>query len=227
MPRSTQAAPGSFRFSGRISTSASASSQRPVSKSSWPRALCACASRIAVPTWSARSRACPAAAKCLLVPVEIAQRDGLVDLQQQPQVGQGRIGLGHGQRPVEQRQRVGHAPLHRGHQRQHVQRPAHGPVVARLRRRRQRAGGDLARLLDLAEVAVRPRGEHEQPGAVPGRDPGRGQRPVQRGQGLRGQPASIRHCASVQCRSTSRSGSAACSSARFATRSASARSPMR
>ena len=53
-------------------------------------------------------------------------------------------------------------------------------------RRRQRVGGDLARLLDLAEVAVRPRGEHEQPGPVPGRDPGRGQRPVQRGQGLRG-----------------------------------------
>ena len=44
----------------------------------------------------------------LLVPVEIAQRDGLVDLQQQPQVGQRRIELGHGQRPVEQRQRVGH-----------------------------------------------------------------------------------------------------------------------
>ena len=31
-----------------------------------------------------------------------------------------------------------------------------------------------------------PRGEHEQPGTVPRRDPGRGERPVQRGQGLRG-----------------------------------------
>ena len=50
----------------------------------------------------------------LLIPVEIAQRNGLVDLQQQPQVGQGRIGLGHRQSPVEQRQRVGHVPLHRG-----------------------------------------------------------------------------------------------------------------
>ena len=128
----------------------------------------------------------PGRGQGLLVPVEVAQRDGLVDLQQQPQVGQRRIGLGHGQRPVEQRQRVGHVSLHRGHERQHVQRPAHGPVVARLRRRRERAGGDLARLLDLAEVDVRPRGEHEQPGAVPGRDPGRSQRPVQRGQGLRG-----------------------------------------
>ena len=37
-----------------------------------------------------------------------------------------------------------------------------------------------------SQVAVRPRGAHEQPGAVPGRDPGRRQRPVQRGQGLRG-----------------------------------------
>ena len=51
----------------------------------------------------------PGRGQGLLVPVEVAQRDGLVDLQQQPQVGQGRIGLGHGQRPVEQRQRVGHA----------------------------------------------------------------------------------------------------------------------
>jgi hypothetical protein len=33
---------------------------------------------------------------------------------------------------------------------------------------------------------VRPRREHEQPGAVPGRDPGRSQRPVQGGQKLRG-----------------------------------------
>ena len=137
----------------------------------------------------------PGRGEGLLVPVETAQRDGLVELQQQPQVGQRRIGLGHGQRPVEQRQRVGQLPLHRGHQRQHVQRPAHGPVVARLRRRRERAGGDLAGLLDLAEVAVRPRGEHEQPGAVPGRDPGRSQRPVQRGQrlrGLAGQHAALR-----------------------------------
>ena len=37
----------------------------------------------------------------------------------------------------------------------------------------------------------------------------------------------MRHCASVQCRSTRRSGSAACSSARFATCSAAALSPMR
>ena len=37
----------------------------------------------------------------------------------------------------------------------------------------------------------------------------------------------MRHCASVQCRSTRRSGSAACSSARFATCSAAALSPVR
>jgi len=37
----------------------------------------------------------------LLIPVEVAQRDGLVELQQQPQVGQRRVGLGDAQRPVE------------------------------------------------------------------------------------------------------------------------------
>ena len=37
----------------------------------------------------------------------------------------------------------------------------------------------LLRLLELAEVIVRPRGEHEQPRAVPRRDPGRGKRLVQ------------------------------------------------
>ena len=63
MPRSQQAAMGSFRSSGRTSTSAIASSHRPVSKSSWPRALCAWTSRITVPAWSARCRACRAAAK--------------------------------------------------------------------------------------------------------------------------------------------------------------------
>ena len=128
----------------------------------------------------------PGRGQRLVVPVEVAEGDGLVDLQQQPQVGQPRIGLGHGQRPVEQRQRVGHVPLHAGHDRQHVQCPGHGPVVGRLRGRLERAGGDPARLLDLAEVQLRARGEHQQPGAVPGRDPGRGQRPVQGGQRLRG-----------------------------------------
>ena len=92
----------------------------------------------------------------LLVPVELAQHDGLVDLQQQPQIGRRRIGLGHGQRLVEQRQRVGHLPLHGGHDRQHMQRPAHGPVVGCLRRGRERTSGDPASLLDLAEAEVRP-----------------------------------------------------------------------
>jgi predicted ATPase len=44
---------------------------------------------------------------------------------------------------------------------------------------------------------------------------------------LKIEPASMRHCASVQCRSTRRSGSQVCSSARLATCSAPARSPMR
>ena len=67
-----------------------------------------------------------------------------------------------------------------------MQRPAHDPAVAGIRRRRECVGGDLARLLDLAEVEAYPRAEHQQPGTVPGREAGSGQRPVQRGQGLRG-----------------------------------------
>ena len=62
-PRMTQATVASFRLSCSISRSASTSSQCPVAKRSSLRALCACASRIAVPTWPASSRACPAAAK--------------------------------------------------------------------------------------------------------------------------------------------------------------------
>ena len=103
----------------------------------------------------------PGCGEGLLVPVEAAQRDGLVDLQQQPQVGQCRIGLGHGQRPVEQRQRVSRLPLHCGHDGQHVQCPAHRPVVTSLRCRIERGRGDPAGGLDLAEDAVHPRGEHE------------------------------------------------------------------
>ena len=53
----------------------------------------------------------------LIVSIQTAKGDGLVDLQQQPQVGEGRIGLGHGQRPVEQRQRVGLATTHPGQDR--------------------------------------------------------------------------------------------------------------
>ena len=227
MPRSTQAAAGSFRFSGRLATSASASSHRPVSKSSWPRAPCAWARRIAVPTWSASSvparprsgpprtgRDCPASTALLIC--SSSRRS----------VSAGSA-CGHGQRPVEQRQRVGHVPLHPGHQRQHVQRPAHGPVVARLRRRRERTGGDPARLLDLAEVAVRPRGEHEQPGAVPGGDAGRGQRPVQRGQGLRGPSPPACGTAPASSAGPRADRARRRASARFATRSASATSPMR
>ena len=44
---------------------------------------------------------------------------------------------------------------------------------------------------------MRPRGEHQQPGTVPGRDAGGGQRPVQHGHRLRGparQHAALRQC---------------------------------
>ena len=102
----------------------------------------------------------------LLVPVQVAQRDGLVDLQQEPQVRQPRIGPGYDQRPIGQRERLGQPALYRRHQRQYVQRPAHGPGVARLLRRRQRDAGDLAGGFDLAEAAMRPGGHHQQPGAV-------------------------------------------------------------
>ena len=171
----------------------------------------------------------PGRGEGLVVPVEVAQRDGLVDLQQQPQVGQRRVGLGHGQRPVEQRQRVGHL------------RPAlavtrvstcSAQPIAQLSPasdgHRKRGRGDLAGLLDLAEVAVRPRREHEQPGAVPGRDPRRGQRPVQRGQGLRepARPHPALRQRPVQV-DRARSGSTACASARLATCSAAAASPTR
>ncbi len=139
----------------------------------------------------------PGRGEGLLVPVEPAQHNSLVDLQQQPQVGQCRIGLGHRQRPVEQRQRVSHLPLLGGHDGQHVQCPADRPVVTRLRCRHERRGGDPAGLLGLAEVAVHPCGEHEQPGAVPGRDLGGGQSAVQHGQGFRG-PAGP-HTALRQC----------------------------
>ena len=115
----------------------------------------------------------PGRGQRLLVPVEIDERDGLVDLQQQPQIGQGRIGLGHGQRPVEQRQCVGRTPRYPVRDGQHVQRPAHGPVVARLRRCRERPVGDLPRLFDLPDIEVRPGRHHQQPGAMPGRDSGR------------------------------------------------------
>ena len=105
-------------------------------------------------------------------------------------------------------------PPHRGHQRQYEQRPAHGPVVARLRRHRERSRRrPRPAFSGSPKLLVRTRGEHEQPGAVPGGDPGRSQRPVQRSDGLRDRPALIRHWASVQCRSPTRSGSTACASA--------------
>ena len=118
----------------------------------------------------------------LVVLVQVAEGDGLVDLQQDPQVGQGRVGLGHGQRAFEQRQCIGHLPLHPGHDGEHVERPAHRPVVARLRRHYQRGLGDLASRLEIAADAVCARGQHQQPCTMPGRDPRRIQGIVQRGQ---------------------------------------------
>ena len=118
----------------------------------------------------------PGRGEGLLVPVQVGQCNGLVDLQQQPQVGQRRIGLGHLQRPVIQRQRIRRMPASRGHERQHMQEPARGPVIARLRRRLQRGVRDPAGRFEFAEVAVCPRGEHEQPGPVPGRQARSGQR---------------------------------------------------
>src|SRR5262249_46454919 len=41
----------------------------------------------------------------VVVAVQVAERDRVVDLQQQPQVGQRGVALGHGERAVEQRQR--------------------------------------------------------------------------------------------------------------------------
>ncbi len=224
MPRSQQAAPGSLQVvvQGRPPRPA----RRPSARSRTAAGPGRCAPGSAAwpcrPGWPATGPA-PAAVKRLVVPVEVAQRDGLVDLQQQPQVGQPAVGLGHGQRPVEQRQRVRHVPLHPGHDRQHVQRPGHGPVVGRLGGRLERAGGHPAGLLDLAEVQVRPRGEHQQPGAVPGRDPGRGQRlgPARPATPRPSPPA----CGTAPASSAgprARSGSAAYSSARLATCSASA-----
>jgi hypothetical protein len=65
-----------------------------------------------------------------------------------------------------------------------MQRPAHRPAVIGLRRHLQRGRGDLAGLLEIATVAVRARGEHQQPRPVAGRDSRGLQGPVQRGQGF-------------------------------------------
>ena len=78
MPRSQQAAAGSVRSSGRASTSASASSQRPV----WKQQLAQGAVRLSQPERRAdlvrELPGLPGRGQRLLVPVEAAQRDGLV-----------------------------------------------------------------------------------------------------------------------------------------------------
>ena len=114
-----------------------------MSNISWPRALCAWVSRT--------DRACEAGevagllgrGEGLLVPVKITEGDGLVDLQQEPQVGERRVGRGHGEGAVEQRQRVGVLPLHGGDEDQHVQRPAHRPEITGILRGSQRGVGGL------------------------------------------------------------------------------------
>ena len=116
----------------------------------------------------------------LVVPVEVEQRDGLVDLQQQPEVGQPRVGLGHGETPVVERQRVGQVAGSVGTQRQHVQRPARRPGVIDLLGRGERAAGLPVGRLQLAEVQIGARGQHQQSGAVLGRQ-GRARRAPGRG----------------------------------------------
>ena len=100
----------------------------------------------------------------------------LLSLQQQPQVGQGRIGLGHRQGTVEQRQRISHPALHHGHARSARAAPsavaqlsaASGGLGEARRRRRWPAFSTWPRLRCVRAVS------HEQPGPVAARgSPGR------------------------------------------------------
>ncbi len=122
----------------------------------------------------------------LVVAVEVAQRDRLVDQQQDAEVAQRRVGLGHRQGAVVERQRVRQVTADDRHGGQHVQRPAGRPGVAGLL-----GGGErLVRLpagrLDVAEVEVGARGQHEQAAAVLGGDAGRVERLAQGGERLVG-----------------------------------------
>ena len=171
----------------------------------------------------------PGRGQRLLVPVEVAQRDGLVDLQQQPQVGQRRIGLrsrpapgrtAAARRPCRPRTAVTSASTSSAQPMAQLS-PASVAAASALggdpaRRSRPRRG--CCASAPRAPAAGRGAGPRSRARPAPG--PAWPATP-------RTRPASIRHCASVQCRSTSRSGSVACSSARLATCSAAARSPMR
>ena len=106
--------------------------------------------------------------KSSLVLVEVTQCDRLVDLEQQPQVGQGGICLGDRERPVEQGERIGHSSLHHRFEDQHMERPADSPVIGGLGSLLEGSGRHLARHLHLAEVPVRAGDGHQQPSPVPG-----------------------------------------------------------
>jgi hypothetical protein len=120
----------------------------------------------------------------LVVAIEIAQCDRLVDLQQQSEVGERGVVADHVERAVEQRQCRRDLAAHDRDDDQDVQRPPECPAVAGLLGRRQRLGGDLTGHADLTEIAVRPCLRNQQACAVGGGDAGQLERFGDRLQGL-------------------------------------------
>ena len=75
-----------------------------------------------------------------------------------------------------------------------MQRPPDRPAIFDLACLSQCRGGDPAGGVDLAEIPVRSRGKHQQPGPVPGLEARLGHGPVQRGEGFgaaAGHPAAL------------------------------------
>ena len=192
MPRSLQAAACSGQAA--VSTGhrfAPPGANRPIARcrrSSWPSAVCACASRTTAPSWRARRSPCRAAPKAFSYRSRLARLTALlICSSSRRSVRAGSASVTASARS-NKRQRVGHLALHGGHDRQHVQGPGDRPVVAASVAACERGRGELAGLFQLAMAAVRAGAEHEQPRPVAGRDPGRIQGPVQRGQRLVGLP---------------------------------------
>ncbi len=178
MPRSSHAAPGSFRSVG----TAESSYKRVIPAPDLEVQLTEHAVRLGQPDRRADLVGeLPGPLRCgerLVVPVEVEERCGLVDLEQQPEVGQ-RQGRSRSRRDPARTAGSASAksPRISGPERQHVQRPAGRPGVTDLRGRGERALGLPVGCLQIAQELVGARGEHEQPGAVLGREPGGGRAP--------------------------------------------------
>ena len=115
-----------------------------------------------------------------------------------------------GQGAVVERQRVDQVTPDGGHAGQHVECPAGRPGdrPPPWPRRAPRSASRVGRF-HVAEEQVSARGEHEQPGPVLGVIPGAASACSSAAMDSAPEPDSMRHWASVQCRSTSRSGSVA------------------